>query len=412
MLSFILFLLTKSTKTGKWAIAMQANGKREVVSLVISETVKRMSGDFGGGRGEGGHCRGGNGAGAGEGAGGALDVGFVPETGGDELVQERGTSLDEQRGDAVVGEQTMQLRCKRHGVSEMYGASGVAQQRAVIGIQQPVTVEDYGARRAAFEGAHVEAGRVGDYRSGADSDCIDAGTAPVDEGQGEGCGEACGTLAGLADVVHISVGALGPFQDYVWPTERLGRHKGFVQAYALVGENAFDNFDAGFAKHPHSAPGYEWVRIGRSDHNTAYTDVGQEFGARGRLAIVRARFEGDVDGGLRQQMAVSLADGSYGVDLGMGTAEATVIALADYAAACSDDSAYHRIGRNEAEPMGCKLKGAAHICLVDRLECHNCEYGISKVSPCSGSPVLRPFVSQRTRCSDRPWLNESGISRP
>lgn len=54
MLSFILFLLTKSTKTGKWAIAMQANGKREVVSLVISETVKRMAGDFGGGRGEDG----------------------------------------------------------------------------------------------------------------------------------------------------------------------------------------------------------------------------------------------------------------------------------------------------------------------------------------------------------------------
>ena len=174
-------------------------------------------------------------------------------------------------------------------------------------------------------------------------------------------------------MVHKPVGALGPFERYVRSALNLGRHKSLVQPYAFLGHNTLNHFNSGLAQHVHTSSGHKWIGVRRTHHHPAYTDVGQQLGAWWCLAIVRAWLQRNIDCGLRQECAVSLAHRGHCIHLGMRATVTAVIAFADNPPAGGNYCAHHRVGRHKAEPVSCKLQGPAHIGFIYRFERHSWE---------------------------------------
>lgn len=75
--------------------------------------------------------------------------------------------------------------------------------------------------------------------------------------------------------------------------------------------------------------------------------------------------EGDIYGGVSEQMTVGIGYRGHGIDLGMPLAAASVVAFAYYASVMNDDGAHHGIGRGVRPAVTCKLDGAAHEGAVD-----------------------------------------------
>ena len=230
---------------------------------------------------------------------------------------------------------------------------------------------------------------------------------------GERCGEFGGTPVGSTVAVHESVGAHSPFEGDEGPVEDVGGVECGVEAAALVGEEPFVDLYAGLAEHGDATACHLRVGVAGGHYHAPEAALDEQFGARRCLAVVRAWLEGDVYGALREQGAVGVGDRAHGVDLGMRASETAVPAFAYYASVrCRYHCAYHWVGRYMACAGTGKGQCAAHVLGVVGREDHRAEYAGLNVSPPSGLPVLSPLVSHRTRCSERPWLKLSGISRP
>ena len=104
-------------------------------------------------------------------------------------------------------------------------------------------------------------------------------------------------------------------------------HEAAVQLAALVTKHALGHADAGLAQHRYASPRHSLKRVAGADHDAGYAAVDDQLGAWRRLAVVGARLEGDVEGGMGEQAAVSHTGDS--VDLGMRLAAPSVEALAD-----------------------------------------------------------------------------------
>ncbi len=59
---------------------------------------------------------------------------------------------------------------------------------------------------------------------------------------------------------------------------------------------------------------------------------------------MRARLEGDIDGGVFKEMSVFLPDGGNGVDFGVRATVSAMESLADDTSVGDDNSPHHRVG--------------------------------------------------------------------
>ena len=109
----------------------------------------------------------------------------------------------------------------------------------------------------------------------------------------------------------------------------------------------------------------ERVRLGYDQPPDAGGQHGA--GAGGRFALVAARFERHVEGGVRGPRAGN----PQGLDLGMILTESPVPALADNLGPSGDHTADHRVRFDTAlAPQG-KLQGAAHVPKINLVLVHS-----------------------------------------
>lgn len=77
-----------------------------------------------------------------------------------------------------------------------------------------------------------------------------------------------------------------------------------------------------------------------------------------------ARLKSDIDGALRQQMAVGIAHRSNGIDLGMSLSPLAVIPLSYHPTVSHDDGTDHRVWRHASITKSGNLERARHILFV------------------------------------------------
>ena len=111
-----------------------------------------------------------------------------------------------------------------------------------------------------------------------------------------------------------------------------------VQAAALVLQNAYRNFYTRLTQFPDAQAADFGKGINAADHYARNTLLDDEVGTGRRLAVVGAGLQAYVEGALPEQRLVAHA--ADGVHLGMRSAAATVVALADDAPPTNNHSAH------------------------------------------------------------------------
>ena len=106
-------------------------------------------------------------------------------------------------------------------------------------------------------------------------------------------------------------------------------------------------------------------------HDAAHARGQHGLGAGGRLTVVTARFEGDVERGPGR----AIAGHAQGLDLGMVRSELPVPALADDLGPAGNDAADHRIRLDGPFPSGGKLLGATHVPEIEVVRLHEVDGG-------------------------------------
>ena len=234
------------------------------------------------------------------------------------------------------------------------GADELASEgEAAVGIEDDASGE--AADVAAAVGAGHEEGVVGESGADADEDGVHAAAEGLDDLAGGIGGDPLGLAGGGGDA---AVEALGPFgDDEGAAVEDAGEEWG-VELGGFVFEEADVDLEALAAEECDATAGDLGEGVWEGDDDAA--DAGGEdgVGAGGRFAEVAAGFEGDVEGGVFG----AGTGGVEGVDLGVGRAEAVVVALAEDfgGAGADDDGADHWVGLDGPLAAAGESQCAAH----------------------------------------------------
>jgi release factor glutamine methyltransferase len=160
-----------------------------------------------------------------------------------------------------------------------------------------------------------------------------------------------------------------------------------VQLAALLLKHTNGDIDAGIAKLTDATPTNLGKLIKAAHNDTTDTAADDKVGTGGRLAIVGAGFETDIEGRFREQVLVFGTDRGKGIDLGMPLTATNVVALANDSACrglavgnngwavgnngwavddsgSNDNGSDHRIGLGVLTPANGQLEAAAHKFLV------------------------------------------------
>ena len=98
------------------------------------------------------------------------------------------------------------------------------------------------------------------------------------------------------DFIEEAVGGLCPFEEDVGTVLLMEAEETLVQFAALVLQNADLDIDACFAEHGDTFAGDQRVRVEHADDNAPYAFFDDQFGTRGRLAVMGAGFEAHEEG--------------------------------------------------------------------------------------------------------------------
>ena len=150
------------------------------------------------------------------------------------------------------------------------------------------------------------------------------------------------------------------------------------------------HLDAGLLQLAEAVAGNQGVGVVVAAHHTADAALHNQVGAGGRLAIVRAGLEVDIERGAAEHLRRQRAQ--QGVALGVVATVVLVVAFADDAAVLHHHAAHHRVGPHTSQSVGSQLQAAAHIDYV-LLVVHIC-FGVQKYENFS---IWRDFSSPAAR---------------
>ncbi len=171
-------------------------------------------------------------------------------------------------------------------------------------------------------------------------------------------------------IVEKSVGCLSPFQGDVRAVVLMEGEKTAVEPLALFFEYTYRHLYARIPQFLYATALHLGERVDTAHHDTAHPLADDQVGTRRSLAIMRTRFETDINGSFRQKMFVGRADGGEGVHLSVSLAAPDMIALADDPVMRHNDSPHHRVGAAGEQSIGSQLEAAAHVAFVKTHICH------------------------------------------
>ena len=243
----------------------------------------------------------------------SFDIGFVPISGIDKRLQRNGSTLNQQRSNALIIKRFQQLWNHRSGEIEHRAAHcpGRCRQRHRVGRRnfgrQPVgeqgrrrrkvdvrTKNDAQRRASARPQAQGKRRIVAMQSTRAHQYGVAPGPETMHEKRRLLVGKTTGRLIGSATAVDKTIGTLGPLQDDIRALLFMGRHKSDVQCPTLFVEDSCNDLDAGITQQSNT-PSETLGNGSRAPYNnTGYLLLDNQEAARRGLPVIGAGFERDI----------------------------------------------------------------------------------------------------------------------
>ena len=137
-----------------------------------------------------------------------------------------------------------------------------------------------------------------------------------------------------------------------------------IKTLALFFQHPHSDLNASLAQYGYSPSADLGKRVNTSHDTPSDAFPHNQFGTRRSLAVVSARLKADIDGGVFQQIAVSVFHRSESIHLGMTLTTPHMIALADDASFGDDDSSDHWVRACVLQSVCRQLQAASHVSLV------------------------------------------------
>jgi hypothetical protein len=145
----------------------------------------------------------------------------------------------------------------------------------------------------------------------------------------------------------------------------LEAEEALIECTTFIFKHAYKNLNASVLHHMHATPSHEGIGVEGADDHAANTGADDELGTRWSLAIVAARFETDIEGGILiiNALGMGLLCAAEAVGFGMRTTILLVPALGEDAAGgvADQDGAHHRVGCDIVLAQASELEATSDI---------------------------------------------------